>query len=198
MPTPSVPSPEPSIARPSRRGRRPALAALAAAAVLVGLVACSPAPRSTADSIQPPPATTSATSSATSPLPGGNDPLKNGQPDSATDGLVLDVTNNSSHDLVWVSSGGKNQPANTPSQTIPAKGGTDRIIFRGTDIEIHPTWLVSGTEYSVFPGIGVPLIGDNLILCTTDEATAGTPVTFSHCSIEHGYNPEAQVTFTDS
>ena len=116
-----------------------------------------------------------------------------GTVDSSRAGMVLNVTNSSTYDLQWVGGSG---PASTPLAVIPA-GGTDRIVWHGTNLELEPTWQVVGTEYNVFPKFGVPLIGGNATVCTIDEISRNSPVGMSHCDIGHGWDPDAHVTFAD-
>jgi hypothetical protein len=110
-------------------------------------------------------------------------------------GLVLNVVNNSSHDLHWVGDGNGPDPTSTPKDTIPANGGTDRIVFSGTNLQIQPTWQVAGTQKNVFPSFGVPLVGFNGFSCTVDDISKGSPVGMTHCDIGKGYDPDAHVTF---
>lgn len=114
--------------------------------------------------------------------------------ESSKAGMVLNVINNSSYDLQWI---GGTDPANTPKTIIPANGGTDRIVWHGTNLELAPTWQVVGTQYNVFPRFGVPLIGGNGAVCTMDEISPNSPVGMSHCDIGSGWDPDAHVTFSD-
>jgi hypothetical protein len=113
------------------------------------------------------------------------------------DGLVLNVVNNSTHELRWVGDGTGPDPASTPSAIVAANGGTDRIVWNGTNLQIHPTWQVVGTETNVFPSFGVPLFGFNTYACTVDDISKGSPVGMTHCDIGNGYDPDAHVTFGD-
>lgn len=110
-------------------------------------------------------------------------------------GMVLNVTNSSSYDLQWV---GGSDPYSTPKTIIPANGGTDRIVWHGSNLELSPTWQVVGTQYNVFPQFGVPLIGGNMSVCTMDEVSHNSPVGMSHCDIGHGWDPDAHVTFANT
>jgi hypothetical protein len=112
-------------------------------------------------------------------------------------GLVLNVVNNSTHELRWVGDGDGPDPSSTPAAIVAANGGTDRIVWTGSNLVVHPTWQVVGTEKNVFPSIGVPDIGFNSIFCTADEISKGSPVGMTHCDIGKGYDPDAHVTFGD-
>jgi hypothetical protein len=127
--------------------------------------------------------------------PSGSGAAKTGGAGVSKDGLVLNVVNNSSHDLHWVGDGNGPDPTSTPKDTIPANGGTDRIVFSGTNLQIQPTWQVAGTQKNVFPSFGVPLVGFNGFSCTVDDISKGSPVGMTHCDIGKGYDPDAHVTF---
>lgn len=113
--------------------------------------------------------------------------------ESSKAGMVLNVTNSSSYDLQWIGGSG---PVSTPLAIIPA-GGTDRIVWHGTNLELSPSWQVVGTEYNVTPMFAVPLIGGNGSVCTKDEISPNSPVGMSHCDIGKGWDPDAHVTFAD-
>lgn len=110
-------------------------------------------------------------------------------------GMVLNVTNSSSYDLLWV--GGSN-PYSTPKTIIPANGGTDRIEWHGLNLNLTPTWQVVGTQHNVFPAFSVPLFGGNGAVCTMDEISKNSPVGMSHCDIGKGWDPDAHVTFANT
>ena len=100
--------------------------------------------------------------------------------------------------MQWVSSGdSRYTPTSPPKQVVPANGGTDRIVFQNSNIEIHPTWLVVGTEYTVEPAVGVPDAGPNEILRTSAEISPGSPVGPTTCQIGHGWDPDAQIVFSN-
>lgn len=99
--------------------------------------------------------------------------------DSSWAGMVLHGNNSSSHDLQCV--GGFN-PASALLVIIPA-GGTDRIVWHGTNLELEPTWQVVGTECNVFPELSVPLIGENGDICAMDDVSHDSPLGMSHCDI---------------
>ena len=115
--------------------------------------------------------------------------------------LVINVVNNSSHDLHWVGDAGDGlTPDSPPAPVLAAHGGTDRITFESNaahGIQVRPTWRVDGTEMTVFPPLGVPTIGPNAILCDVHEWSAGSPVGATGCNIGHGYAPDAHITFVD-
>lgn len=110
-------------------------------------------------------------------------------------GMVLNVTNSSSYDLQWV---GGSDPYSTPKTIIPANGGTDRIVWHGSNLELTPTWQVVGTEYNVFPAFSVPFVGWNGAVCTMDEISPNSTVGMSHCDIGSGWDPDAHVTFANT
>lgn len=106
------------------------------------------------------------------------------------------MVNNSTHFLRWVGDG-NGAARQHPKDIIPAHGGTDRIVWQGTNLEIHPTWQVVGTQKNAFPSFGVPLIGANGYSCTVDDISKGSPAGMTHCDIGHGCDPDANVTFSD-
>jgi hypothetical protein len=129
--------------------------------------------------------------------PSRADSVKTGKVGASKAGLVLNVVNNSTHELRWVGGGDGPDPSSTPKQIVSANGGTDRIVWTGTNLQIHPTWQVVGTEQNVFPSFAVPLFGPNGYSCTVDDISKNSPVGMAHCDIGHGYDPDAHVTFGD-
>lgn len=190
----------PAVPQMRSRGRTSGgIVAAVIAAVLVLCVGCgtaSSAPGAAPADVAGAPRGTAPDQAPGAPAPAA-DPEKAGQVDASHAGLTLKITNNSTYDLLWVNAGGSPDPASTPRAVIPARGGTDQITFKGTGIEIHPTWLVSGAGASVYPAVGVPLVGANGIVCTVDEASHGSPVGPTSCKIGHGWDPEADITFSN-
>lgn len=112
-------------------------------------------------------------------------------------GLTLNVTNNSSYDLLWVDSP-ETEPVNKAKNPLN-HGDSDQLRFGLTtqDDTVYgiPQWAVAGTNFSVSAFYQVASYG-NLASCGGQER--GLPVAISVCEIGTGPNPVAQLTIVDA
>ncbi len=112
-------------------------------------------------------------------------------------GLTLNVTNNSSHDLLWVDSP-ETEPVNKAKNPLN-HGDSDQLRFGLTtqDDTVYgiPQWGVAGTNFSVSAFFQVGADG-NLASCGGQER--GLPVAISVCEIGTGPDPVAQLTIVDA
>jgi hypothetical protein len=127
--------------------------------------------------------------------------------DQCSTSVFINVTNNSSHDLLFVKNDGDvpgtADPA--PIARIPAHGGTDGIEFKTSDshgAEYIPIWRVDGSEDQVIAFFQVPIVGANQAGCDGNNMEPRSKSVKSTCSIQHGglkpnYHPDATLVITD-
>jgi hypothetical protein len=119
-----------------------------------------------------------------------------------TTSVVIHVTNNSSRTLDF-SGNDSNTPENVHNQKPKAKllpGDMDSFEIKtsiASGVLYQPVWVVEGTGDRVASFFQVPTIGANTVSCAGDAFTPGSQYVRTKCSMEHGYHPNAQLTFTD-
>jgi hypothetical protein len=112
-------------------------------------------------------------------------------------GLIINVKNDSTHDLRWLGDSGST-PKNTPIEVLHP-GEKDRLVYKQSDggyMTAWPTYQVDNTEYVLSPGFSVPLIGKNSTACSSRHWTPKSPVG-AKCDIGKGWEPDAHLTFVN-
>jgi hypothetical protein len=135
-------------------------------------------------------------STASAQTPSTGLPAATGKVNAASHGLIINIKNNSTHNLRWVEDD-YNQPTNTP-KAILRPGETDRLVYKasGGRMTASPNYQVGDTQYRVYPVFSVPLVGPNGYSCTANDRSADSPVG-SKCDIGSGWEPDAHLTFID-
>jgi hypothetical protein len=118
--------------------------------------------------------------------------------ETASYGLIINVTNNSTHNMRWMGDLVK-QPSNTPKAVL-RPGETDRLVYKGDSagMSARPQYQVDDTQYSVYPVFSVPLVGPNGYVCSVNDMSSyDSPVGATNCKIGSGWEPDAHFSFVN-
>jgi hypothetical protein len=118
----------------------------------------------------------------------------------ASTSIVLHITNNTNqtlhYDGLTTSSSNIGQIAPPPDPTI-APGGTSTIFYTSSNIfggDLEPIYRIGDTEENITAVFVVPYVAANGAAC--DDIGGSGPVTaVAKCDIDHGYHPNAHLTF---
>jgi hypothetical protein len=111
--------------------------------------------------------------------------------------LIINIKNDSTHDLRWLGDH-SSTPENTPIAVLHP-GERDRLVYKQSDgsyMTARPNYQVDNSQYVLFPGFSVPLIGKNSTACSSLERSPKSPVG-TKCDIGKGWEPDAHLTFVD-